>query len=213
VVRTDGAPLDEGVPPQAIPPVWFGDQCENILLADTKLLLTDFGVAFRPETESRFNSYTPLEIRPPEARFEPTVPLSFPSNIWSLGCTIFSLLAHRSLFDVILATEDDVAAQWIDALGPMPAEWWETWEARGKYFTEDGQPVEGRWAWSLERRFEEWIQEPRREKGMAMLDEKEKEALFAMLRWMLAFRPGDRPTAKQVLETEWALPECEKVLR
>jgi hypothetical protein len=38
-----------------------------------------------------------------------------------------------------------------------------------------------------------------------------------MLRWMLAFRPGDRPTAKQVLETEWmrewALPECEKVLR
>ena len=29
------------------------------------------------------------------------------------------------------------------------------------------------------------------------------KAFFAMVCWMLAFKPRDRPTAKEVLETEW----------
>lgn len=216
VVRLDGNPLPPGVPSYGVPPLWLGDRCERILLSDAKLVLADFGVAFRPSSEQRYQSHTPLELRPPEARFEPTTPLSFPSDIWSLGCTIWSLLAHRSLFDVLLATEDDVTAQQIDVLGPLPDEWWEKWEARSKYFAENGQqPAEGRSVWSWERRFEQWIQEPRRDKGMATLDGKEKEAFAAMMRWMLQFRPRDRPSAKEVLETEWmrawALPECEEL--
>jgi serine/threonine protein kinase len=88
VVRVDGEPLGPGVPPNAIPPVWLGDRCERIAPSDTNLLLTDFGVAFCPSKEARFQSYTPLEIRPPEVRFEPTDPLSFASDIWSMGCTM-----------------------------------------------------------------------------------------------------------------------------
>ncbi|SPQ21530.1 f2e24157-8dd7-4505-936f-959e878438f3 [Thermothielavioides terrestris] len=215
VVRRDGNPLPPGVPSHGVPPVWLGDRCERIRLCDAKLVLADFGVAFRPSSEQRYKSHTPLELRPPEARFEPSTPLSFPSDIWSLGCTIWSLLAHRSLFDVLLATEDDVTAQQIDVLGPLPDEWWDKWEARSKYFAENATPVEGRCVWSWERRFEQWIQEPRRDKGMATLDEKEREAFAAMVRWMLQFRPGDRPSAKEVLQTEWmrtwALPECEEI--
>ncbi|KAK4142924.1 kinase-like domain-containing protein, partial [Dichotomopilus funicola] len=217
VVRLDGKPLPPGVPSCGVPPMWLGDQCERILLSDAKLLLADFGVAFRPSSEQRYQSHTPLELRPPEARFEPTTPLSFPSDVWSLGCTIWSLLAHRSLFDVFLATEDDVTAQQIDVLGLLPDEWWEKWEARSKYFAENGQqPAEGRSVWSWEHRFEQWIREPRRDKGMATLDGKEEEAFAVMIRWMLQFRPRDRPSAKEVLETEWmrtwALPECGRVL-
>lgn len=45
--------------------------------------------------------------RPPETRFEPRKPLSFPSDIWSLGGSIWLIIAHNSLFEGFLATEDD----------------------------------------------------------------------------------------------------------
>lgn len=40
------------------------------------------------------------------AFFEPTTPLSSSLDIWSPGCTIFGLLAHRSLIDGILAQDE-----------------------------------------------------------------------------------------------------------
>jgi serine/threonine-protein kinase SRPK3 len=102
----------------------------------------------------------------------------------------------------------------VDALGPLPAKWWEKWEARSKKFTANGQPREGRSAWSWNQRFEDSIQEPRRDKGMKMVDEEERDALFEMMRGMLGFQPGDRPSAKQVLDTawmsKWAIPEYDK---
>lgn len=211
VVRLDGAPLGLGVPSHAIPPIWFGKWCEKIALSDAKLLLTDFGVAFRPSTEVRCESYAPLEIRPPETRFQPSTPLSFPSHIWSLGCTIWVLISHRSLFDVFFATADEVAADQVDLLG----RWWEQWEGRAKQFDETGKAIEDRCVWSWERRFEKWVQQPRRDKKMATLDEREKRAFEAMMRLMLRFRPEHRPNAKEVLQTEWmrewALPAWEKV--
>jgi len=219
VVREDGRPLDQGVPSHVVPPVWLGVPCEDITPSGAKLLLADFGVAFRPSTELRYQSYAPLEIRPPEARFEPTTPLSFASDIWSLGCTIWALVANRPLVEMVLSTKDDVTAQHVDALGPLPDEWWEKWGVWNEYFTEPGaagRPIEGRWAWSLEDRFEGWAQKLRREEGMATLDDSEREAFLEMVRWMLRFKPGDRPSAKQVLETEWmrewALPERERLL-
>ena len=214
VVRLDGKPLLPNVPSHAISPVWLGGPSENVALSDAKVLLIDFGVAFRPSEKSKFQSYTPLEIRPPEALFEPTTPLSFASDIWSLACTIWAIVGQRSLFDSLLATQDDITCEQVDALGCLPLEWWERWEARSRKFTKACLPVEGRSVWPWDQRFEDSIQEPRRDKGMATIDTKEKDALFAMMRWMLAFRPNDRPTAKQVLETswmrDWALPECEK---
>ena len=219
VVREDGRPLDQGVPSHVVPPVWLGVPCEDITPSGAKLLLADFGVAFRPSTELRYQSYAPLEIRPPEARFEPTTPLSFASDIWSLGCTIWALVANRPLVEMVLSTKDDVTAQHVDALGRLPDEWWEKWGVWNEYFTEPGaagRPIEGRWAWSLEDRFEGWAQKLRREEGMATLDDSEREAFLEMVRWMLRFKPGDRPSAKQVLETEWmrewALPERERLL-
>ncbi|TWU77263.1 hypothetical protein ED733_003206 [Metarhizium rileyi] len=215
VIRLDGKPPSLNAPSYAISPVWLGEPSENVVLSDAKLLLIDFGVAFQPWEGLRLHSYTPLEIRPPEARFEPTTGLSFASDIWSLACTIWAILGQRSLFDSLLATQDDITCEQVDALGSLPLEWWERWAARTTKFAKPRQPVEGRSVWSWNQRFEDSIQEPRREKGMAALDVKERDAFFAMMQWMLKFRPNDRPTAKQVLETDWmrywALPACEKI--
>ena len=214
VIRLDGKPSSSGVPSHAIPPVWLGVASDKIPLNETKLLLSDFGVAFRPSDKSRFESYTPLVIRPPEAFFEPKTPLSFASDIWSLGCTIFELLAHRSLIDGILAPEDEITAQQIHLQGSLPSEWWDRWELRSEWFDEVGRALSDECdIWTWDRRFEQWIQEPRQSCGMGVMNEEERTALLELLQWMLAWRPRDRPSAEEVLDTAWmktwALPAYE----
>ncbi|GJC85702.1 serine/threonine-protein kinase SRPK [Colletotrichum liriopes] len=217
VVRLDGKPTSSaaGVPSYAIPPVWLGIASDEVTLSEAKLLLSDFGVAFRPSEKSRFESYTPLVIRPPEAFFEPTTPLSFASDIWSLGCAIFELLAHRSLIDGILAPQDEITAQQVHLQGPLPSEWWSSWEQRPKWFDDAGNPLSNECdIWTWDRRFEQWVQEPRQSCGMDVINEEEKAALFELLQWMLAWRPSERPNAEEVLGTvwmkRWALPAYEE---
>ncbi|KAI9163468.1 Serine/threonine-protein kinase SRPK [Paramyrothecium foliicola] len=217
VVRLDGEPVSpsSGVSQYAVPPVWLGKASDEITIREARLLLSDFGVAFRPSDKSRFESYTPLVIRPPEAYFEPTVPLSFASDIWSLGCIIFELFAHRSLIDGILAPQDDITAQQVHLQGKMPSEWWDNWELRHKWFDEAGRPLSKEndiWPWS--RRFEQWVQEPRRSYCLPVMSEEERIALFATLQWMLSWKPHERPKAEELLNTTWmkgwALPAYEE---
>lgn len=79
----------------------------------------------------------------------------------------------------------------------------------------NGAPINRDFCRSWDVRFEDSVQEPRREKGMPPFDQAEKDAVSVMLRSMLSFKPEGRPTAKQVLKSEWivkwALPEFEKV--
>ncbi|KAG2420059.1 hypothetical protein HFD88_004857 [Aspergillus terreus] len=141
VNRLDGQDLPPGVPQHGVLPVWLGEASENVTLPEARILLSDFGEAFSPAQEEKFESHTPHLIRPPEARFEPTKPLTFSSDIWTLACTIFDILAQRPLFEGFLTNEDDMTCQQIDALGPLPAEWEEAWAAHRNKLAEDGQPV------------------------------------------------------------------------
>ncbi|KAM7182579.1 Serine/threonine-protein kinase [Rhypophila sp. PSN 637] len=207
--------LDTGVPSHAIPPVWLGISSHELSLQEAKLLLSDFGVAFSPSKENRLQSYTPLVIRPPEALFEPTTPLSLPSDIWSLGCVIFELLAHRSLIDGILAPQDEITAQQVELQGRMPEEWWDKWELRDKWFYEDERPKAAECdVWDWDRRFKEWVHEPRERRGLGALGEEEKVALLELLKCMLRWRPGERPIAEEVLDSSWmrnwAMPAYER---
>jgi hypothetical protein len=124
----------------------------------------------------------------------------------------------------MLATADIVTADQVDALGMLPPEWWSKWEARPESFNDDGTPTEQRiidyqgsryGILNLEDRFEPYVQRPRRDAGMPTFDPNEQDAIFVMLRSMLSFRPGDRHSASQVLESEWmqkwALPAYHKI--
>ncbi|KAB5562700.1 kinase domain-containing protein [Coniochaeta sp. 2T2.1] len=194
VVRVDKQPLTSpSIPAHVYPPIWLGKTGDEVSHPEAKILLADFGAAFCTAEEQRCESFTPLQIRPPEVRFEPTEPLSFSSDIWSLGCVIWAILGVRPFLDTWLFGPDDATADQVDALGPMPDEWWETWEGRSKYFIGNGKPNEGREVWTFDQRFEDAI---RRQDG-------EGEQ-----------RPGDRLSASQVLRTEWmrkwAIPDAEK---
>ncbi|OAA43646.1 protein kinase domain protein [Metarhizium rileyi] len=219
VVRVDSkaAATDPAVPSYAVHSVWLGIPSDEIALGEAKLILSDFGTAFRPEDKSRFESYTPLVLRPPEAFFEPTTPLTFASDIWSLGCVIFELLAHRSLIDGIIAPQDDILAQQVHLQGPMPPAWWAKWEERPKWFDDEGRPLSDESdIWSWERRFEQWVQSPRQRRKIDMIGEDERNALLELLGCMLAWKPSERPDTSEVLKsdwmTRWAIPAYQKGL-
>ncbi|KAF6794256.1 protein kinase domain-containing protein [Colletotrichum musicola] len=201
VVRVDGQPLSPGVPPLVYPPIWLGKPGHEVTLPEAKLVLADFGTAFCPARESRFESYTPL---------------SHASEIWSLGCVIWGMLGVRPFLDSWLFGPDDATADQVDALGPMPGEWWEAWDWRSKQFRENGKPKEGREVWSFEQRFHDAIQEPRRRSGLEAMSDPERDALCEMIRGMLVFRPDGRLSAEEVLRSDWirtyAIPEAEKTL-
>ncbi|KAI0866486.1 hypothetical protein F4860DRAFT_457522 [Xylaria cubensis] len=89
------------------------------------MMLSDFGVAFCPAKMSRFESYTSLQTRPLEARFDTKNPLSFVSDIWGIGCAMWEILGSRSLLDCFLYflfTEDNAMGDQIDVFGPLPPE-------------------------------------------------------------------------------------------
>ncbi|KAF7525430.1 hypothetical protein PCG10_004911 [Penicillium crustosum] len=98
----------------------------------------------------------------------------------------------------------------------MPLEWWQHWEARSQFFDEHGYPIESykenKWP-TLEESLETGIQKWRRKMG-GEIEEDEKFAFLDLMRRMLSFRPEERPTAEEVLMSDWmvkwALPDCEQ---
>ncbi|PNP74518.1 hypothetical protein FNYG_12141 [Fusarium nygamai] len=215
VVREDGQPLPPGVPSNVYWPIWMAKASDELRLSESKIFLADFGTAFYPDRKSRFGSSTPLDICPPEARFEPTTPLSFSADIWTLAHAIWAVMGLRTIFGSFLFSEDDVTQEQVDTLGRLPDEWWSKWDARSRFFMEDGSHKNGGCTEKLEGRFKSNIQDPRRKYGMEILGEKESYAFKEMIRWMLSYRPGDRPTAGQLLNTGWmkcwAIPEFENI--
>lgn len=214
VLRFDGQPLEPSVPSSAIPPIWLGKASEDLSLSEAKVLLSDFGEAYRPSTEHRCSSHAPMSFMPPEARFEPECGLSFSADIWTLACSMWVILGQRPLFEDILATPDDITAEQVDTRGQLPLQWWGKWVARDQYFDGSGKPNEDRHVRSWEDRFEKHIQLPRQQAGILGFDVEEKAAVMNMLRSMLTFEPEKRPTAKDILTSEWmerwAIPDFNK---
>lgn len=216
VVRFDGQKPALGVPTYGVEPMWLGERSEELKLSEAKILLIDFGEAFAPSQELKYGSYAPASIRPPEVRFEPTRPLSFLSDVWLLASAIWSIISQRPLFDPYLTDDNDSTCGYVDALGILPPDWWRQWEARKEWFTDNRTPLDHRTdAYTLEDRFESDIQTPRREKKMALLKKDEKDAFLALSRSMLSYKPEDRITVAEVLESEWmtkwAMPEYKKL--
>ncbi|RAH56393.1 kinase-like protein [Aspergillus piperis CBS 112811] len=196
VVRLDGQPLPPGEnEPFEIPP------------DEAQLLLSDFGESFSPsDPEQRRRGQdcpSPLPVIPPEAYFEPDKPLSFPSDIWSLACAMYSIFGLRWLLDATLATRHNIASQQVDIIGDIPLEWWNTWGKRHEYFEEIGRPKKDRFVYpSLEQNFEKYIQAARQRDNMSSFNKEEQVAILSMLRSMLAMKPEKRATATDVLSSD-----------
>ncbi|PYH29279.1 kinase-like protein [Aspergillus neoniger CBS 115656] len=200
ITRCDGRPLPPNIPAQAVNFLFLGKYAETMTLADVRPLLSDFGEAFAPASEVRLGQdcHTPPAFRSPEARFEPQKPLAY-------------VIGMEALFSIEMVPNDEIVAQHIDVLGPMPREWWLHWEGRGKFFTEDGHPkdayVENKWP-PLEESFDIDIQKWRRKwRGVV---EEERTAFLDLIRRMLLFQPEARHVLQSEWMVKWALPDFER---
>jgi serine/threonine protein kinase len=203
ISRLDGRPLDPWVPTHGVVPIWFGDGSDALSLVDSRIFLSDFGESFQPAVDVRQHSRTPLILRSPELFMEPTSRVSFPAEIWSLACAVFAIMGQRPLFDTWFPSKDKILEEHVDTLGHLPREWWASWINRHQNFDEQLRRVDGTPRRLLHDRFVYSIQEPRTQSGMAEMDEEEKQAFLILLRSMLSFRPEERPSAQQVLESDW----------
>ncbi|KAK1144165.1 hypothetical protein N8T08_005829 [Aspergillus melleus] len=206
VTARDGKPLPPNVPAKAVIPLYFGKDAEEFSLSDARVILGDFGEAFSlDEVRRGEDCHTPLAMRPPEARFEPHAPLTYSADIWSLATTIWEILGMKSIFSREFATADEVVSQQIDVLGSMPLSWWKCWEERSQFFDEYGRPKAGRYVWPhIDQAFEEGVQMYRRKSSrVCEFDREETAAILELIKRMLAFRPEERPTAEEVLKSDW----------
>lgn len=221
-INGNGAPLPPNVPIQAVRPMYFGRSMDRLTLSTARLLLNDFGEAFSPASEVRLGQdcHTPPGSRAPEATFEPETPLTYGSDIWSLATALWEILGMKPVFSNEFIPEDEIIAQHIDVLGPLPSDWWLRWEARDEFFiTESGQPTdsysEDKWP-PLEEWFEVAVQKWRRQEGNE-IGADEKAAFLDLMRRMLMYRPEERLTADEVLRSDWviqwALPDYERSLK
>ncbi|KAJ5577626.1 uncharacterized protein N7459_006590 [Penicillium hispanicum] len=207
VTRCDGEPLPPNAPTKAFLPLFLGKYAEKFSLSDAHVLLSDFGEAFAPATETRLgrDCHTPPAFRAPEAKFESQNPLGYASDIWSLATAIWEIIGMKAIFSTDFVHKDEIVSQHVDVLGPMPSEWWQNWEGRSRFFDEYGCPTEShkenRWP-SLEESFEIGVQKWRRRDGTG-IEGNEIIAFLDLMRQMLSFRPEERPTAEVLLKSEW----------
>ncbi|RAH51089.1 kinase-like protein [Aspergillus brunneoviolaceus CBS 621.78] len=176
-----GDPESEDVVRLDGPPLAEGVPTRDRPLGEAAITLSDFGESFAPCETVRVASKTLPLLQPPEARFSDE-PLSCAVDVWGLACCVWEILGQRPLFETSRCS------------GSLPGEWWGRWGRRREWTGRAG-PGGGRRSW--ERRFEESIQKPRAEGG------DERAALMEMLRAMLAFRPEERITARQALQSRW----------
>jgi serine/threonine protein kinase len=219
VVRVDGQQLTSAVPRDCVQPVWLGKTSDEITLLEAKIVLIDFGESYIPSLQARHESNAPSAYQPPEALWDTRTPMTFASDIWTLACSLWDLVAWFPLFKSYFSAQDNITAEQVATLGRLPVGWWSTWgrkfDAQRKRFTLEGRPMQAVRYPDMETRFEHAVQQPRRDRDMEAMGDEEKEAFLSMLRSMLVFRPEGRVTARQVLESEWmvrwAIPEYEKV--
>lgn len=191
VTRLDNQMLPDVAPSHGIQPVWLGTSSDMISLHEANVLLTDFGESFPPSTTARHYTNTPALTAPPENRFRPDEPLSFPSDIWGFACLIYELLRTRLPFEGLASSADWMTMEQVTVLGKLPDEWWTKWDNRLSWLNEDGEPKNpGDMGERWDARFEAFVKMPRREDGLGEITSDEKEALLAMLKAMLGLRIG-----------------------
>lgn len=219
ITRRDVQPLPPNIPEHAVLPLHLIIPAREFKLSDARILLGDFGEAFSPlENRLGKDCHTPLPMQPPEVQHEPDSPISYPADIWALALSLWNIVSMKSIFSDFL-TDDELVAEHIDILGPLPTPWRQRWAAQeAERFDEIGQRrnVNQRLWPSLDVAFEEGMQKYRRKLNAGAFDDEEKEAFLSLMRQMLVYRPEERISAEEVLRSEWmvkwAMPAFERSL-
>lgn len=212
IVRMDGAPVEPHAPLHAVYPMNTRVAADRVV--DPLVKIYDFGTSFLPATESSPQLLTPLLFLPPEDFFHE--PITFAADIWMLGLSLYEVLGDRTLFEYFSVDRDDILAEMISTLGQPPARWWNNWVNRKGFVEKDGSSTSSvqRICRPVSRPLHQRLWEMGRgetpETCEWCVEDGELRALEELLRAMLAFEPKERPSAQQLMESEymvnWVMP-------
>jgi serine/threonine-protein kinase SRPK3 len=193
-------------------------------LIDPIVKISDYGTSFvitSPDNNPSPQLRTPTLYQPPEALFgdQTTAPLA--TDIWTLGVNLYEVLGERPLFETFIWDRDDILADIVSTLGLPPQRWWDSWANRGEFFEEDGGWRKGgitriyKPAWRpLSQRMWDMGRGEKPEGCEWDVEGGEVRALEDLFRGVLAWEPGERWTAEDLVGSEylvrWALPAWER---
>ncbi|TPX24489.1 hypothetical protein DIZ76_013836 [Coccidioides immitis] len=167
------------------------------------------------------NSHTPALYSPPEESFNEHITTA--ADIWTLGVVLYDAMSERPLFETFAWDPDDIIAEMVNTLGQLPARWWGSWTNHSEFFNPDGS-----WITNFQRigtPVFRHLHQRMWDMGRGEMPEAcewdvaggELKALEDMLRAMMAFEPAERPTAKQLMMSEymvkWAMPAWERQMK
>lgn len=190
---------------------------------DPVIIISDYGTSFIVAQTPSPTLHTPALYSPPEDFFNEPIIQPTAADIWTLGVNLYEVLGERPLFETFAWDRDDIVAEMINTLGQPPVRWWDSWPKRSEFFEKDGSWVADfrRISTPVFRRLRQRLWDMGRGETELTCEWDiaggELRALEDMLRAMMAFEPAERPTADQLLRSEymikWALPAWERQRR
>ena len=219
--RVDGKPSTPHAPPRvAYPMVW---NMPANKMADPELIISDYGTSFVVSQTPSPTLHTPALYSPPEVFFNEPITIPTAADVWTLGVVLYDAVGERPLFETFAWDPDDIIAEMVNTLGRLPARWWDSWANRSEFFNPDGSWVTDfrRISTPVFRRLHERMWDMGRGETPETCEWDvtggELKALEAMLRAMMTYEPAERPTAKQLLTSEymvkWAIPAWERQMK
>ncbi|KAH7317827.1 kinase-like domain-containing protein [Rhexocercosporidium sp. MPI-PUGE-AT-0058] len=158
-------------------------------------VLSDFGSAVRGDVKRNHNA-APDFYRAPEIMVKAA--WSYPVDIWAVGTMVWDLFEGHHLFhgqdpDGKGYSTRAHLAEVIALLGPPPLDLLQKGVRSSEFFDDEGK-------WIAEMPIE-------KERGLesfeSRLEGENKKMFLQMMKGMLAWRPEDRKTAKQMLDEPW----------
>lgn len=171
-----------------------------------KVKLSDMGGAYF-FTDPPTKPVTPLGLRAPELIL--TGAVNNTVDIWSFGCLIFELITGQPLFCIPCSEmeDDDHLLSLTAQLGALPDELFRHWTTSSLYFTPErklfncqlGGVAPGEEPLIVEQTsMEECF-----DRAGPDLDEEEANKVKALIRWILQYDPGKRPSPTKILSDPW----------
>ena len=203
IPRYGNGPLGPEAPPYAVPPAYFWSLGVEKLTKTIKII--DFGEASFSHDE-RKKLHTPLPFRAPESFFGESI--AQPADIWAFSCTVFDIFANDHLFDGFIPSKDTILVEMVNSLGILPPQWWEKWESRSYYFSNDATPNAAhnpKLSKPLTLRIQEMRSSPGNQPKRAPRPFKTDEMinLQNLLAATLQYLPSNRITANHISKLDW----------
>ena len=129
--RTDGASPAPEAPSYSVWPARLVIASDKS--SDRRTLESDFAEAGLSNTDTRESLVRLLIYLAPKDRFSKGLS-HFSADVWILACTFSVIPDEWSLSEVSLSDEDDLVVVMVSCLCILPWQWWDMWQAKGKFF-------------------------------------------------------------------------------